>query len=179
VRNTYGINAWDRVLARWSAAMPEEPGPSGAITFDSLDGRRVFSLQAASAGSSDAPAGGWVAFRYRQGHPASEPHAPTTPYLLVVRVVADGDDGAEFRRWLGEEHGPRQTTLPGVHWLQAYEEEGPGHSFLNLWGIDDPAVIDSDAWVRVRMSPWWDRVSHVPAGADRGVYRRRERSGEG
>jgi hypothetical protein len=178
VWNTDGINAWDRVLARWHAAMPEEPGPADAISYDSLDGQRVFSLCAAGE-SSDAPGDGWVAFRYRQGHPAGEPHAPTTPYLLVVRAVADGDDREEFRRWLGEEHGPRQTTLPGVHWLRAYEEEGLEHSFLNLWGIDGPAVVDSDAWVRVRMSPWWDRVAHVPAGAERGVYRRRERTAEG
>jgi len=171
------------MLARWSSRWPGGSGTPAALAFERIDGERVF--EARPAGAGDAPDGlanGWVPFGFRHGYPATAPHAPDAPYLLVVRAVATPADREDFRRWLAEEHGPRQTAIPGVRWLEAYEAEGTDHSFLNLWGIDDPAIVDGDAWVRVRESPWWRRLAHVPAGADRGVYRRRgdraaERSG--
>lgn len=173
MRNTPAESPWDRVVARWALSSQAEHGPAGALTYDSLDGRRTFWLRATSAGSGDDTAAAWVPFRHRGIYPPGAPPTPDAPFLLVVRAVAQhADDRDDFRRWLSEEHGPRQTTLPGVRWLHTYEQVGEAHSFLNLWGIDDPAVVDGEAWVQVRRSPWWDRVAHVAATADRGVYRR-------
>jgi hypothetical protein len=173
VRNTQPAAVWDRVEARWSPAPAEAP-PDGSLDFVSLDGLRAFSLRPLRDENGPATSGeAWVPFARRQWYPPGAPSAPDAPYILVVRAAADEErDREDFRRWLGEEHGPRQTTIPGVNWLVAYEEEGATHSFLNLWGLDDPAVVDGEAWVEVRRSPWWDRVAHVPATADRGVYRR-------
>ena len=162
------------MLARWSLSSAAEPGAAGTIRYESLDGRQALWLRAPADESPDDRTDGWVPFRYGHGFPHGAPDAPDAPYLLVVRAVApDERDRDDFRRWLGEEHGPRQTTLDGVRWLQAYEQEGSDHSFLNLWGVDNPTVVDSEAWVQVRRSPWWDRVAHVAAAAERGVYRRR------
>jgi hypothetical protein len=173
VRNTAGANAWDRVAAWWSPHPPPESSTGGALTFESIDGRRLFLLNAYDGEALHTAADGWVPYRRIQGYPADAPDAPDAPFLLVVRAIADDDrDREDFRRWLLEEHGPRQTSIPGVRWLHAYEQEGPEHSFLNLWGIDEPAIVNSDDWIEVRRSPWWDRVAHVPANADRGVYRR-------
>lgn len=180
MRNTHSGDAWERLLALWSPSAPAKASAEGSLVFVSLDGRRTLSLrESGDDQTDDATAGSAVPFRHHQRYPASAPDAPDAPFLLVVRAVATDDrDREDFRRWLREEHGPRQTTLPGVRWLHAYEQEGAEHSFLNLWGIDDPAVVDSEAWVQVRRSPWWDRVAHVPATAERGVYRR-SRSPEG
>jgi hypothetical protein len=167
-------SSWERLLARWSSGSPGDPETPATLTFERIDGERVFEVRSADAGKPPAGrADGWVPFCFRCGYPATAPHPPDARYLLVVRAVATDADREDFRRWLAEEHGPRQTTIPGVRWLEAYEEEGTEHSFLNLWGIEDPAIADGETWVRVRESPWWRRVAHVPAGADRGVYRRR------
>lgn len=171
-------SSWDRLLARWSSGSPGDSETPATLAFERVDGKRVFEVRAADAG--EPPAGRadrWVPFAFRYGYPATAPHPPDAPYLLVVRAVATDADREDFRRWLAEEHGPRQTTIPGVRWLEAYEEEGTEHSFLNLWGIEEPAIVDGETWVRVRESPWWRRVADVPAGADRGVYRRRDGSG--
>ena len=60
---------------------------------------------------------------------------------------------------------------PGIAEILGYEEDGPAPSFLNLWGIDEPGVVDGEAWAAIRDTPWWRRVAHVTAGADRGIYR--------
>ena len=116
----------------------------------------------------------WVSFSFRHAHP--EPgdgaaNAIDTEFLLVVRAPAERHEREDFRRWLDEEHAPRQTALAGVHWYLGFEQEGDDHSFLNLWGIDDPAIVTGETWAAVRESPWWDRVAHIPAAGERGVYR--------
>ena len=163
--------SWNRLLARWSSHSPGNSEKPGTLAFERIDGERVFEARPGDA--PEAPGTEWVPFGFHHGHPANAPHVPEAPYLLVVHAVAPPEDREDFRRWLAEEHGARQTSIPGVHWLAAYEAEGPDHSFLNLWGIDDPAIVDGETWVRVRESPWWNRLAHVPAGSDRGVYRRR------
>jgi len=162
---------WDTLQARWHAesesAQTDEPE---VLTFDEVDGNGVLTFGSGRAGVLD----GWPVFRLRHRHPTEPaPVLREAELLLVVRVVAEEADRSEFRRWLDEEHCRLQVTLPGVHWYLGYEEDGDRHSFLNLWSIDAPEIVDGGEWARVRDTPWWARVSHVPEGADRGVYRRR------
>jgi len=115
----------------------------------------------------------WIPFALRYGYPQGPvPDLATADHLLVVRVRAADADRAEFRRWLDEEHCELQVSLLGVNWYLGYEQVGAEHSFLNLFSVDDPAVVDSVAWFRMRDTPWWARVAHVLANSDRGVYRR-------
>ncbi len=161
------------VLVRWSERSIG-PAPSVA-SFSSTAGDRWLAF-AADAADDPAPAGrrdGWIPFSLRMVYPGPEAtRIADAPYLLVVRVVAEGADRDEFRRWLDEEHCRLQVSLPGVNWFRGYEEEGPHHSFLNVWSVDDPAIVNGEAWEQIRDTPWWARVKHVPAGADRDVYRR-------
>lgn len=163
---------WDRILVRWSRDTDAELTAPTCLTFAALNGERVLAIRASDRGERGTDQD-WGAFQFRHGHPQPCAHIPDAPYLLVVRATAASDrEREDFRRWLAEEHGPRQTTIPGVRWLQAYEQDGPDHSFLNVWGLDDPAVVQGEAWTRVRKSAWWDRVRHIPAAGDRGTYRR-------
>ncbi len=125
---------------------------------------------------SDVPTADWTPFTLRSAHVEVGRIAPEdAPFLLVVRVFAGDRDRLEFRRWLDEEHSRLQVTLPGVNWYLGYEEAGGRNSFLNVWSIDEPQLVDGGAWERIRATPWWTRVGHVSAGADRGVYRRAAR----
>ena len=113
---------------------------------------------------------GPATFTLRRAHPPEANIAPGD-VMLVVRVFAADEDRDEFRRWLDEEHCRLQLGVPGVRWYLGYEEDGDRHSFLNLWGIDDPAVVHGEAWTQVRDTPWWHRVSRILQDADRGTFR--------
>ena len=162
---------WRRLHVRWS---PEMIFTQHAVTFTSTNERRWLALRPGDApGLERIAEDDWTSFDIRSAYPDTAPIALTdAPCLLVVRVFARGDDErAEFRHWLDEEHCRRQVSLPGVHWYLGYEQEGAEHSFLNVWSVEEPSIVDSEAWVRIRETPWWGRLSHVLANADRGVYR--------
>ena len=162
---------WKRLSVRWSSqADGPVPDTQDATVLEMTDGSRT--LWMASTAPDMTPE--WVPFSFRHAHPergGGRADASDAGFLLVVHAVAEPDEREDFRRWLDEEHAPRQTALAGVNWYLGYEQEGADHSFLNLWGIDDPAIVTSDTWAAVRESPWWDRVEHIPAAGDRGVYR--------
>lgn len=162
---------WKRLSVRWSSPT-ESPVPDtqDAAVLELIDGSRTLTL--ASTATDMTP--DWVPFSFRHAHVElgdGRAEASDAGFLLVVHAVAEPHEREDFRRWLDEEHAPRQTALAGVNWYQGFEQEGVDHSFLNLWGIDDPAIVTSNTWAAVRESPWWDRVAHIPAAGDRGVYR--------
>jgi hypothetical protein len=167
---------WHRLTARWhddGSSFPDR----GALALVSVDGGRGLQLapdEAPQVRDSEDD-GSWVAFALRSAHTQAATISPAgAPYLLVVRVVAGGDDDRdEFRRWLDEEHARLQVSLPGVNWYLGYEQSVGDHSFLNVWSIDDPEIVASEAWSRRRDTAWWSRLSHVQANSDRGVFRRR------
>lgn len=163
---------WHRVRACWSEMDP--PLMSNGAALVSIDNGTRLSLAPGDPSPESAPDqhDACVLFALRNAHPRSTMISPVAaPYLLVVRVFASDGDRDEFRRWLDEEHARRQVSLPGVNWYLGYEEQGAAHSFLNLWSIDEPEIVDGTAWERIRDTPWWSRVKHIPANADRGVYR--------
>jgi len=163
---------WTRLHALWERSGAAIDDLAAATVFQEVDGDT--SLLLVPGEDAPTPSEAWVPFALRYGYPEGPvPEPASAPYLLVVRVVATDADRDEFRRWLDEEHCGLQVSLPGVNWYLGYEQVGTEHSFLNLWGVDDPAVPNSDAWSRIRDTPWWARVAHVPANSDRGVYRRR------
>ena len=164
-----------RLVARW---LVDEHPETVALVEESLafrsvtDASRRLILTTDGAGGADDRA---VPFRLRHGFPETlDGDLADAPFLLAVRVFAADEDRDEFRRWLDEEHCARQVGIPGVRWYLGYEEDGPEHSFLNLWGLDDPTIADGAAWVQARDTEWWARLAHVPASADRDVYRRDE-----
>jgi hypothetical protein len=162
---------WPRLHALWTHTRAASDDLAAATVLESVD--RDASLLLVPGEDAPTPSDAWLPFALRHGYPeAPVPEPAAARHLFVVRVFAADADRDEFRRWLDEEHCGLQVTLPGVNWYLGYEQVGTEHSFLNLWSVDDPAVVDSDAWFRIRDTPWWARVAHVPANLDRGVYRR-------
>lgn len=163
--------SWKRLSVRWSTpADGPIPDSQDVGVLESIDGQRTLSM--AATAPDKAP--GWVPFSLRHALPEltdGRVDDSDAGYVLVVRASAEPSERVDFRRWLDEEHAPRQTTLAGVRWFLGFEQEGVDHSFLNLWGIDDPAIVTSGEWAAVRESPWWDRLAHIPAAGDRGVFR--------
>jgi len=161
--------AWKRINAVWD---PDDGdgtvrGPEALRLESVARPRRVVELGPANG---DGPGAG-AAFSLRRAYPAGPmPDPGAAPFVLLVRVYAPDADRAEFRRWLDDEHAMRQLTIPGVRWYVGYEEDGARHSFLNLWGIDEPSVVEGERWAKVRDTEWWRRVAHVPANADRAVF---------
>lgn len=166
---------WPRIRVAWVTGLDREglrPVEGSVAIFDELEGPRSLVIAGADTRVPDLSDASWLSFRFRLAHaPESSPEPAQAAAVLAVRVFADPADRDEFRRWLDAEHAPLQVSIPDVQWYLGYEEEHAPHSFLNLWGLDDPAVVDGPAWADVRDTPWWHRVEHVTAGADRATYR--------
>lgn len=162
---------WDLLQARWHrASQGVATDAADVLVLDKVGEVEALTL-APGVASHRA---GWSRFRLRHRYPTTPaPDLRDARHLLVVRVVADAPERSDFRRWLDEEHCRLQVSLPGVHWYLGYEEEGDRHSFLNLWSVDEPETVDGADWARVRETPWWARLSHIPEGAYRGVFRPR------
>jgi hypothetical protein len=105
--------------------------------------------------------------------PASSTTGRPSGYLLSTRLfVPDEERRADVRRWLDEEHSGRQLAVAGTTWYAGYEDAGDGpFSFLNLWGIDDPAVIETPEWARARDTEWRGRLMDAFVHTERAVYR--------
>jgi hypothetical protein len=101
----------------------------------------------------------------------SDPALDGSPFLLAVRLHVPERLRDEMRRWLDEEHSRLQLTVDGTQWFAGYEEVGERHSFLNLWGLRDPEVAESEAWKQARDTPWLERLLAAVAGQERAVYR--------
>lgn len=94
------------------------------------------------------------------------------PALLCVRLhVQDGtEQGA--RDWLDREHAPRQLDVPGALSFHGFESSHPPRVFLNLWGLADPHVPGTDAWVERRDTPWMRRFWTTVSRTTSAVYTR-------
>ncbi len=147
-----------------AAVFVQESHGTGALAISEVD-------SAGSLGDAEGERrGGEFGLRtvYPPGSAAS---IEDTPHLLVVRIFVPEGDRDEVRRWLDEEHCAFQLRVPGANWYLGYEQVGTEHSFLNLWELDDPAVIDAPAWAEARDTPWRSRLLQSFERQDRAVYR--------
>jgi hypothetical protein len=113
---------------------------------------------------------GQGAFRLRRVDGGEEGDPTPAPYLLAVRLFVRDEARDEVRRWLDEEHVDLALAVAGAQWYAGYDDVD-GSSYLNLWGIDDPALIESGAWIEARDTPWRLRLNASIPNQDRAVYR--------
>jgi hypothetical protein len=138
------------------------------------DGQGALALGSAPSTALDSLGGDrkHAEFALRSVDPRdADPALDGSPVLLAVRLFVPEAGRDEVRRWLDEEHSAFQLRVPGVRWYLGYEEIGSGHSFLNLWGLDDQSVIESPAWAEARDTPWRSNLLNHFERQDRAVYR--------
>jgi hypothetical protein len=64
---------------------------------------------------------------------------------------------AEFNEWYDKEHIPALAAVPGV--LCARRFRGTGNrTYVALYHLDTPDVVESDEWKTARQSAWTGRL---------------------
>jgi len=96
--------------------------------------------------------------------------------LLLNAMNIPAETEAEFNDWYDKEHIPALAAVPGV--LCARRFRGTGNrTYVALYHLETPAVVESEEWKRARESEWSSRI--VPKFRDhlRLVLRRYVRGG--
>ena len=95
--------------------------------------------------------------------------------LLNAMNIAPGLE-AEFNEWYDKEHIPALAAVPGV--LGARRFRGAGNrTYVALYHLATPAVVESAEWKQARESDWTDRLKPHFRGHLRLVLRRYARGG--
>lgn len=92
--------------------------------------------------------------------------------LLLVTVEMDPDHEDEINRWFDEEHVPERLECPGFLWARRYRVLEGSPTYVNLYGLADPDVLESDAYRAIRPpSDWRNRAVAGHVRNTRSVYR--------
>jgi len=95
--------------------------------------------------------------------------------LLNAMNIAPGLE-AEFNEWYDKEHIPALAAVPGV--LGARRFRGAGNrTYVALYHLATPAVVESAEWKQARESDWTDRLKPHFRDHLRLVLRRYARGG--
>ncbi len=77
---------------------------------------------------------------------------PTAEYVYVTRMTPKPAGEEEFNRWYNEHHIPAMTAVPGVISGRRYIVAGKTYQYasryLAIYELENPAVIESEAWNR-------------------------------
>jgi hypothetical protein len=77
--------------------------------------------------------------------------------LLLNAMSIEPALEAEFNEWYDKEHIPALAAVPGV--LCARRFRGTGNrTYVALYHLDDPAVVESAEWKTARESDWTTRL---------------------
>jgi hypothetical protein len=145
-------------------------GPGTAV-FEALDGSGL--AIASKATGAALGSGDTVSYQHRRTDPVeTDGLFGDSPYLLAVRLYVPEASQDEVRDWLEEEHIAQQLGVSGTYWYVGYEASSGRFTFLNLWGLRDPGVIETPEWAAARDSPWRMRLLPAFKEMDRAVYRR-------
>jgi hypothetical protein len=94
--------------------------------------------------------------------------------LLMVWADVPADKEAEFNRWYNEEHLAERMAVPGFLGAARYEAVKSGPKHLACYELESAAVLESEAYKRVRdnPTPWTKRCSPDVIGTTfiRNVY---------
>lgn len=93
--------------------------------------------------------------------------------LLLVMIDIDPAHEEDFNRWYDEEHLPERTSCPGfVSGRRFVGVDGQGPKYLALYDLDDPAVLETEAY-RAMQPPtaWQARLMPHWTSFTRAVYR--------
>ena len=78
--------------------------------------------------------------------------------LLMVWVDVPADKEAEFNRWYNEEHLPQLLAISGVLNAARYEAVRSGPKHLACYELENPGVVESDAFRNRPRTDWEQRI---------------------
>jgi hypothetical protein len=80
--------------------------------------------------------------------------------LLMVWADVPSDKEKEFNRWYNEEHLAERLAVPGFLSAARYEAVKGGPRHLAVYELENPAVLESEAYRRVQAQPtdWTKRA---------------------
>jgi len=82
--------------------------------------------------------------------------------LLLVTSEMEPEHETEINRWFDEEHVPERLEVPGFLWARRYRVLEGAPTYVNLYGLTDADVLQSEAYLAVR--PPSDRRNRVVRG---------------
>ena len=92
--------------------------------------------------------------------------------LMMVWADIPADQEAEFNRWYNEEHLAELSGIPGVLSAARYEAVSSGPKHLACYELENPEVVESDAFKNRPPTEWGKRMSPRVVGTNfiRNVY---------
>jgi hypothetical protein len=66
----------------------------------------------------------------------------------------DSEHEAEFERWYNEEHLPDRANCPGFLSARRFRAIEGGPKYMALYDLAGPEVLESEAYRRIRTTPW-------------------------
>ena len=92
--------------------------------------------------------------------------------LYLVRAYAQDGHDEELGEWLDQEHSVRQLQVDGAQSFQGFVPVEPPVYFLNLWGLDDQSILETQAWKDARVTPWRDEVAKIRSETKQSFFTR-------
>ncbi len=93
--------------------------------------------------------------------------------LLLVMMDIDPEYEEDFNRWYDEEHVPERKAIPGFLTARRYRAVEGGPKYLAIYEMDNPEVLDSEAYRYVSeegRTEWTERVVGRAKNYVRNVY---------
>jgi hypothetical protein len=94
--------------------------------------------------------------------------------LLMVWCDVPADKEAEFNRWYNEEHLAERLSVPGFLSAARYEAVKGGPKHLAVYELENPAVMESEAYKKVSNNPtaWTKKIGPQAAATTfiRNIY---------
>jgi hypothetical protein len=76
-------------------------------------------------------------------------------FHVITCCMDDPQRRDDWQIWYDTIHVPAMLAVPGVRSVTRYAELGSSSSFLAMWEIDGPAVLESEEYAAVRgFGPW-------------------------
>ena len=79
--------------------------------------------------------------------------------LVMIEITAGSED--ELDRWYENEHVPDRAGCPGFLSARRFHNLREGSSearYLALYDLEEPEVLQTDAYKKIFMTPWTERI---------------------
>ena len=86
--------------------------------------------------------------------------------LMMVWADVPADKEEEFNRWYNEEHLAELLAVPGVLGAARYEAVSSGPKHLACYELENPEVVESDAFKNRPPTEWGKRMSPRVVGTN-------------